>query len=140
MYEKFTKQSLPDRKYRELLGTAIVVFNANNAFIIENFLRLNVTESWYKLIDMESGYLKNTVKETIVEHSGKDIVDCFNNLVDMRNRIVHSYQVTNDHDEQVLYTKDKQTQNQFEITTSYLMNFINKNDELSNKLHEFRGF
>lgn len=38
MYESYTKQSLPTKQYRELLGSAVFVFNSNNAFIIENIL------------------------------------------------------------------------------------------------------
>lgn len=39
MYENYTRHSLPDKEYRELLGSAICVFNSNNSFIIENVLR-----------------------------------------------------------------------------------------------------
>jgi hypothetical protein len=39
MYENYTRQALPSKKYRELLGSALCVFNANNAFVIENILR-----------------------------------------------------------------------------------------------------
>lgn len=39
MYEDYTRQSLPSKEYRELLGSALCVFNSNNAFIIENILR-----------------------------------------------------------------------------------------------------
>ena len=38
MYENYTRQSLPSRKYRELLGSAVCVFNSNNSFVIENIL------------------------------------------------------------------------------------------------------
>ena len=36
MYENYTRQALPPKEYRELLGSAIFVFNSNNAFILEN--------------------------------------------------------------------------------------------------------
>ncbi|CAB1223424.1 hypothetical protein SFB21_3268 [Acinetobacter bouvetii] len=53
MYENYTRQALPSRKYRELIGTAICVFNSNNSFIIENILRVDPTGQyeWNKLID-----------------------------------------------------------------------------------------
>jgi len=41
MYEEYSKQALPSKKYRELLGSALCVFNSNNAFIIENILRVD---------------------------------------------------------------------------------------------------
>ena len=34
MYEDYTRQALPSKYYRELLGSAMCVFNSNNAFII----------------------------------------------------------------------------------------------------------
>lgn len=41
MYEEYSKQALPSKKYRELLGSALCVFNSNNSFIIENILRVD---------------------------------------------------------------------------------------------------
>ena len=41
MYERYTRQSLPSKNYRELIGTALCVFNSNNGFIIENILRVD---------------------------------------------------------------------------------------------------
>ena len=62
MYEDYTRQSLPTRQSRELLGSAIYVFNSNNAFLIENTLRCDDIGKydWYDLIDLESGELKKT--------------------------------------------------------------------------------
>ena len=49
MYEDYTRQSLPSKEYRELLGSALCVFNSNNAFIIENILREDggANYNWY---------------------------------------------------------------------------------------------
>ena len=55
MYESYTRQSLPSKEYRELLGTAICVFNSNNAFIIENVLRYNTDSTWYEFMNKTSG-------------------------------------------------------------------------------------
>lgn len=33
MYEPYTRQSLPSKEYRELLGSALCVFSSNNGFI-----------------------------------------------------------------------------------------------------------
>lgn len=38
LYENYSRQALHSKKYRELLGSAIYVFNSNNSFIIENIL------------------------------------------------------------------------------------------------------
>lgn len=42
MYEEYSRQAVPKKDYRELLGSAICVFNSNNAFIIENVIREDV--------------------------------------------------------------------------------------------------
>ncbi|MDT2661140.1 selenium binding protein [Enterococcus hulanensis] len=143
MYEEYTRQALPSKEYRELLGTALAVFNSNNSFMIENFLRVsNTQDTWHSLIDLPSGRLKSRVEKVLAENSRQDIVDLFKELIDMRNRIIHSFQITNSSGEQVLATKEpeKMGSAQFEITMDYLMEFIKKNEKLSSELHKFRGF
>ncbi|CNH03030.1 selenium binding protein [Providencia huaxiensis] len=147
MYEVFSRQSLPSKKYRELVGTAVCVFNSNNGFIIENILREDDDEiyNWYALIDKTSGQLKIPIKETISKKSDDTIATLFEELVIIRNRIMHSFRITapegisSDNDNQMLATKYKDG-NQVIITEEYLLDFIKKNEELSSKLHEFRGF
>ena len=65
MCENYTRMALPSENYRELLGTAICVFNSNNAFIIETYLRVNTNAGfdWYKLIDKTSGTMLESVKK-----------------------------------------------------------------------------
>ncbi len=141
MYENYTRQSLPAKEYRELLGSAICVFNSNNSFIIENILREDGERnySWYDLIDKTSGQLKAAINDAITTKAGSEMAQIFSNLVDKRNRIIHSFQITNDDKEQILATKDKQ-HNQFVITKEYLLDFIKANEVLSDKLHTFRGY
>ena len=141
MYENYTRQSLPAKEYRELLGTAICVFNSNNSFIIENVLREDGGRnySWYDLIDKTSGQLKAAINDTITTKAGSEIAQIFSDLVDKRNRIIHSFQITNDDKEQILATKDKQ-HNQFVIIKEYLLDFIKGNEVLSDKLYTFRGY
>lgn len=141
MYENYTRQSLPTKEYRELLGSAICVFNSNNSFIIENILREDEGRnySWYDLIDKTSGQLKAAINDTITTKAGSEIAQIFSDLVDKRNRIIHSFQITNDDKEQILATKDKQ-HNQFVITKEYLLDFIKGNKVLSDKLYTFRGY
>ena len=141
MYENYTGQSLPTKEYRELLGSAICVFNSNDSFIIENILREDGGRnySWYDLIDKTSGQLKAAINDTITTKAGSEIAQIFSDLVDKRNRIIHSFQITNDDKEQILATKDKQ-HNQFVITKEYLLDFIKGNEVLSDKLYTFRGY
>ena len=138
MYESYTRQSLPSKEYREILGTAICVFNSNNAFIIENILMCDNNESWYKLMDKTCMPLQEKIRNIISKDSNNKIYDQFKKICEMRNRIVHSFQCTYKN-EQILATKDKQNK-QFYITKEYLLDFIKKNEQLSDMLHNFRGF
>lgn len=140
MYEEYSRQSLPSKEYRALLGSAICVFNSNNNFIIENILRCNSGYcSWYDLIDMTSGRLKKAINDTITATSDAKISKKFDEIVDMRNRIVHSFQITDKDGEQRLATKDSMNK-QYVITEDYLLQFIKENEDLSSLLHSFRGY
>ena len=142
MYEPYSRQSLPDKEYRTLLGSALCVFSSNNAFIIENILRIDNTKyDWYALMDRTSGGLEPIIRETICKVAGDcEIADVFKDIIRMRDRIVHSFQITDKDGEQRLATKEKQKNGnkQFVITKELLLEFIAKNGELSSKLHSFR--
>lgn len=148
MYENYSNQCLPSKKYRELLGSAICVFNSNNNFIIENILANDELNeyNWHELIDRTSGELSEPLKRTITENSNTNIARKFEEVFQMRNRIVHSFQVTapvdggisDDIDKQILATKYKNGRQEY-ITLEYLYDFIEKNGELSSELHKFRG-
>ena len=140
MYESYTRQALPSKEYRELLGSAICVFNSNNAFVIENILHTNNDDyNWFGLIDKESGKLRASIKATITAVAGDEIEVLFAEIVEMRNRIIHSFQITYD-GEQILATKTKVADGnvQFKITEEYLRDFIKKNQRLSNLLYKYR--
>ena len=140
MYESYTKQSLPSKEYRELLGSAICVFNSNNAFVIENILHTNnINYDWYRLTDSTSGNIINSVRVTITKDAGKEIETLFSEIIEMRNRIIHSFQVTYE-GEQVLATKTRVNNGnkQFIITEEYLLDFIKKNEKLANRLNDYR--
>ena len=147
MNERYTTPTLPSRKYIELIGTAICVFNSNNSFVIENILRMDKTkeDSWHSLLDKVSGKLIADIQKTITAHSNDTIANLFSEIVEIRNRIVHSFQITessvaiDDPDHQMLATKHLKSGKQELITEEYLMSFIKKNEELSTKLHQFRG-
>lgn len=143
MYQNYTKQSLPTKKYQELLGSALCVFSSNNGFIIENILKTDDLFDWCELIDKESGRLKEAISKTISNRCGNtEIEDLFLEIVDMRNRIIHGFRITSKSGEQILATKTRKKDGnvQFEITKEYLMKFIQKNEKLSELLHEYRGY
>lgn len=141
MYEFYSRQSLPSKEYRELLGSAVCVFNANNSFIIENILKSDDESAynWYNLIDRMSGTLSDPIKKTISKKSDNTIADLFNDICKKRNRIIHSFLITSADGEQILATKDKNN-NQYYITEKLLMEFIKINGRLSRLLHDFRGY
>ncbi|VVT48705.1 hypothetical protein UYSO10_2463 [Kosakonia radicincitans] len=145
MYESYTHQAVPSKRYRELLGTALCVFNSNNSFVIENILNKDTNRkySWYELIDKTSGQLEDAIKVTITQASDEKIANTFKDLYLIRNRIMHGYQVTAEMDlpgddaKQILATKYKNGYQEY-ITEEFLMNFIKKNDEFAAMLEEFR--
>jgi len=139
MYEEYSRQALPSKRYRELLGSAICVFNSNNQFVIENILKIdNSNYNWYELIDKTSGELSQPVKATITKNFDTKIVVLFSSIIGKRNRIIHSFQII-ENNEQVLRTKTKNNE-QFTITESYLLEFIKENEDLSSMLHKLRGY
>ncbi|MBU5243729.1 selenium binding protein [Lactococcus lactis] len=140
MYEDYTRQALPSKEYRELLGTCLCVFNSNNSFVIENMLSNSSELNWYNLVDLESGRLRaefNKMSSPFPEA----IVNLFLELVVRRNRIIHSFQITMDN-VQILATKTRvrDGNEQFIISKEYLIEFISMNEKLSTLLHEFRGY
>lgn len=149
MYEEYSRQPLPSKKYRELLGAAVCVFNANNAFIIENILANDMPGqyNWHQLIDLTSGRLLEPVKRTITKNSNAVIMTKFSDIINVRNRIMHSFQVTapvdsgisDDQDNQILATKYKDGRQEY-ITEQFLYKFIKDNEDLSLELHNFRGY
>ena len=127
MYEEYSKQSLPNRKYRELLGSSLCVFNSNNAFIIENILRIeNDKYNWSDLIDKTSGNLVPIVEKTISKVTKNNVISTmFCDLVNTRNRIIHSFQITDEVGNQLLATKERNG-TQYRITEEELFIFIKK--------------
>lgn len=110
MYESYSRQALPDRKYREILGAALYVFNSNYDFLIENILHIKDPKCQFK-------------------------------LENRRNRIVHSFTATSDHDshKQVLCSLDPKTKEQKEITEADLLEFIKENEAFALQLDKFRN-
>lgn len=140
MYDTLlTRISLPTERYRLLLGTALCVFSSNNGLIIENILHTSDFYSWHVLADKESGQLKPYIAKTITEKAGPDIAKKFDEIIAMRNRIIHGFRVTSSDGEQILATKERGESKQFYITKTYILQFIRLNNELSDLLHEYCG-
>lgn len=84
--------------------------------------------------------MKPYIAKTITEKAGPDIAEKFDEIVGMRNRIIHGFRVTSPDDEQILATKERGTGRKFYITEEYLLRFISLNNELSDMLYEYRGY
>ena len=138
MYDlKLTRMSLPDGDIVYLIGASLCIFNSNNSFIIQNIIKkTNDINKWYLLMNKTSGEIKKEICEYIADD---DISVSFSKLVEKRNRIIHSFGGTANNGRQVLFTVDKKTNRQFEITEEYLKEFIHKNEELSDKLYKYRN-
>lgn len=102
--------------------------------MIGNILRVDDSASWYALIDKTSGAVEKFASGKLPDQ----IIKLFGEIVDMRNRIIHGFRITNSEGEQVIATKEK-SGNQFEITEDYLVTFIKKNETLPDVLHAHRG-
>ena len=95
--------------------------------------------NWFDLIDKTSGNLLSVIDETITSATQNNKISImFNELVNTRNRIVHSFQITDEYGNQLLATKEKNG-NQYRITEEILFEFIKKNEILSSELYKFRG-
>lgn len=139
MKKNLTRQSLPEEDYLVLLGAALCTFNSNNQFVIENMLRSGYNlKDWYHLIDLPSGKLFEELKKTnLCEHD--NAIQLFHEIIKMRNRIIHSFQIT-ENGKQRLGTKEKinDGNHQDVITEEYLRKFLKMNERLHFELHSIR--
>ena len=96
MDEDYTRQSLPSREYREKLGSALCVFNSNFGFIVENILNSspNDSDNWYDLINLPGSKLQKRMQHSDLSKRN-DIIELFASIVLKRNRIIHSFRITN---------------------------------------------
>lgn len=140
MSEPITRQALPSQEYLKMIGIAHCVFASNNSFIIENILKFDNDNNynWYDLIDGSSGDLLEPIKETITKNCGSKIVQVFQDLIAKRNRLMHSFQITDKDGKQRLATKNKKCE-QYILTNDWLKDFIKKNQELSDLLYLARS-
>lgn len=153
MYEKYSRQPVPSRKYREILGAALYIFNSNYDFLVEDILhikeklQLNDKIDWWNLMNLEAGKLKQKLQQDpaftpykkVLKHH-PELMQEFNYLKNTRNRIVHGFTATSNHNSQVpaLYSLNPKTKEQEEITEEYLLNFIKMNESFNLKLYTFR--
>lgn len=70
-------------------------FSINKSSIFENIIKTDSSNNWYKLIDKESGNLKQFILKTISSKcANMDINDLFSEIINMRNRIIRGLRIT----------------------------------------------
>ena len=140
---KVTRQSISDDEFMYLLGVCQWVFNSNCSFIIEMIDKEhhnNSKEPWHTLIDLTAGNLLN-YKNKIISILGDEIYDLFDELIDKRNTIIHSIPTGEKVDDYVIPIYINSSKNKYvRIDKNFLMNFIKKNEQLSDKIYNFRGY
>lgn len=133
---------LPKDDYTYLLGACLYVFDGLTGFIVEVILYdKTVKETWYDLIDESPVQLLSKIKKSIDGVLGTHIKDDFDGLRIRRNRIVHAFTVTYNH-EQALVTKtpqkDEHPNVQTHITRERMEQFIADVMALQTKLYGVR--
>lgn len=127
----YSNKPLPDASYLRLLGKALYIFNNSNSYIIEKILHCEPDKySWAELIDRNSGNLSYPIKHTIARGANEKIATKFEELVDVRNRIAHSFQIRDkETGKPILAARNHKTGRQSILTVEYLERFIRKNEE-----------
>lgn len=140
---RITRQSTSDDEFLYLLGLSQWVFNSNCHFIIELIDKEhhnNSDEHWFKLIDLTAGQLLD-YKNIIINVLGINIYNLFSEVVDNRNTIIHSIPTGEKIDDYVIpIYRNISKKKYIKIDKTYLINFIKKNQKLSDKLYKFRGY
>lgn len=134
-----TRIPAPDEAYTELLGSASYVYNYNYKFIIDNIIySKSPDKNWYELNSRNSK--KNSISKELLKIVGIDInnpiYNNFYNLRLMRDRITHSLPCTSKDGVQILNTLNSNKE-QYYISNDLLIDFIKKNEELTDLLYEF---
>ncbi|PAT01052.1 hypothetical protein CI105_08535 [Candidatus Izimaplasma bacterium ZiA1] len=140
---RLTRISLPKEEYLLLLGISISIFSSNYSFLIENILRNDTQQlyNWHDLVDVNRmKKIYSAVQKTIPQEHVEEIIELLREIINLRNRIVHSFRITSSTNEQILATKNPDTQQQYEINEEFLKAFIDFNNQLSDRLHDLRGF
>lgn len=134
---------LPKDDYTYLLGACLYVFDGLTGFIVEIILYdKTARETWYDLTDMSPTQLLSRIKKSIDDVLGTHIKDDFDGLRKRRNRIVHAFTVTYNH-EQALATKttqrDAHPNKQTHITREDMEQFIADAMVLQTQLNHVRA-
>ena len=133
---------LPKDDYTYLLGACLYVFDGLTGFIIEIILYDKTSkETWYDLTDKSPKQLLSRIEKSIDGILGTHIKDDFDDLRIRRNRIVHAFTVTYNH-EQALETKttqgDAHPNKQSPITREFMERFVADVMVLQDQLNDVR--
>lgn len=138
-----TRQSTSDDEFLYLLGVCQWVFNSNCNFVIEMIDKEhhnNSDEAWCKLIELTAGQLLN-YKNKIITILGTEIYNLFSDVLEERNIIIHSFPTGEKVDNYVIPIYRNDSKNKYiRIDKKLLVNFIEKNEKLSDLIYRFRGY
>lgn len=134
----YKNKPLPSREYLQTLGKALYIFNNSNSYVIEMILHCEPDEyTWADLIDRNSGNLRYPIKQMIAKGVNGIIAEKFEELVEVRNRIAHSFQIRDKvTGKPILAARNHKTGRQTTLTMKYLEKFIEDNIAFAKMLDE----
>lgn len=130
------EQSSTSNEYCQLIGMCVLTFSSNFTLMMENISSSNLSKNNCKLIDEFDGNTYTKIPDTF----DKNILNEYKTITDMYYKIIHSFCATTESGKQILVKIDEKTNKQFYITEEYMKDFIKRNEDLSRKLHEIRGY
>ncbi|PPU32183.1 MULTISPECIES: hypothetical protein [unclassified Xanthomonas] len=143
-----TRLALPaDDFYLYRLGVALYGFASITSFMIEIICRLVPNGSQDELSALETGKLCGKFEKALAdandrgiytEEAGGMALRLIRSLNKDRSHFVHAYPITNGENAQILYRQPKHGQS-FEVSNSFLDQFISRLHDASSKLYEIRN-
>ena len=138
-----TRQSLTDSDLLILLGISQWVFNSNCHFVIEMIDKEhhgNSDVSWFEFLSLTAGQINNNYADIINTVLGVEISELFHDLINRRNKIMHSFPTGEKPDGYPIPMYRKSINDPYiSIDKKYLEQFIADNSELSSKINEKRS-
>ncbi|MFT8358999.1 hypothetical protein [Bifidobacterium aquikefiri] len=143
-----TRIALPaDDMYLFRLGVALYGFAHINSFVCEVITYLDPKANRIELQGLTSGAVLGRFRSAIKQWSATDKVKMvgakvatdFERLNTERSDFVHAYPITSPSGEQILHRRVDEKNKYFEVTTSFLDDFISRLENVSDGLYAIRS-
>lgn len=146
-FKKATRVALPsDDTYLYRLGVATYGFAYVTSFVAENVCHLDSTADRTALGELTAGAVLDRFRQVAKAWSGASIqphasqaADVFEGLNTQRNDFIHAYPVTNRAGEQILHRRLAVKDKYFEVTSSFLDDFIARLEVVIDDLYAIRA-